>query len=133
MGSFSFDYSEFLRGTLKAVEDVQKASERAANAGAKAAAANVAATVPVRRKGGGGLKRSITVKTARKGKYYDFYAQVGFDGYDSHGWAYGMIAAVNEYGKKGQDPKPFVRPALHNRNVYEAMRAAWQDVEVTKA
>ncbi len=130
MGSFSFDYSEFLRGTLKAVEDVNKASERAANAGAKVASANITATVPVNT---GDLKRSITVKTARKGKYYDFYAQVGFDGYDSHGWAYGMIAAVNEYGKKGQAPKPFVRPALHSSNVYEAMRAAWQDVEVTKA
>jgi HK97 gp10 family phage protein len=130
MGTFSFDYSEFLRGTVRAVEDVKKASEKAANAGAKVAASNIAAAAPVRT---GGLKDSISVKPAREGKYYDFFAQVFFAGKDEHGERYGEIAAVNEYGKKGQSPKPFVRPALHNSNVYEAMRAAWQDVEVTKA
>ena len=130
MGTFSFDYSEFLRGTMRAVEDVKKASKKAANAGAKVAAANIAAAAPVRT---GGLKDSISVKPAREGKYYDFFAQVFFAGKDEHGERYGEIAAVNEYGKKGQSPRPFVRPALHNSNVYEAMRTAFNNVEVTKA
>ena len=130
MGAFEFDYSEFLRGTLKAVEDVQKASKNATNAGVRAVESNISANVPRRT---GGLASSISLKLASQGKYYDYYAQVFFAGKDEHGERYGEIAAVNEYGKKGQAPRPFVRPALDNRNVYEAMRAAWQDVEVTKA
>ena len=130
MGSFSFDYSEFLRGTLKAVQDVQKASENATNAGVRAVERNISANVPRRT---GGLASSISLKLASKGKYYDYYAQVFFAGNDEHGERYGEIAAVNEYGKKGQSPRPFVRPALHNSNVYEAMRTAFNNVEVTKA
>lgn len=129
MGSFSFDYSEFLRGTLKAVEDVKKASENATNAGVRAVENNISANVPRRT---GGLASSISLKLASKGKYYDYYAQVFFAGKDEHGERYGEIAAVNEYGKKGQAPRPFVRPALHNSNVYEAMRTAFNNVEVTK-
>ena len=130
MGSFSFDYSEFLRGTLKAVDDIEKASQAATNAGIKVVEQNIAETVPVRT---GGLKNSIGVYAARKGKYYDFYAQVYFEGRDEYSWPYGIIAAVTEYGKKGQAPHPFVRPALNNPNVAEAMRDAWNNVEVTKA
>lgn len=130
MGAFSFDYSEFLRGAAKAVDDVKKASKNACNAGAQAVAQNVTEAAPVRT---GGLKNSITVKNAREGKYYDFYAQVVFNGTDEHGERYGEIAAVNEYGKKGQPARPFVRPALHSANVYDAMREAWKSVEVTKA
>jgi len=129
MGTFSFDYSKFLQGAEKAVADIEKASKAAANAGAQAAAGNISAAAPVRT---GGLKNSISVKAAREGKYYDYYAQVTFNGTDEHGERYGEIAAVNEYGKKGQAPRPFVRPALHSSNVYEAMRAAFNNVEVTK-
>ena len=130
MGTFAFDYREFLNGAVRAVEDMEKASKAAANAGAKQAAENIAATVPVRT---GGLKNSISIKNAAKGKYYDFYAQVTFNGYNERGDAYGMIAAVNEYGKKGQPAQPFVRPALKSPNVADAMREAWNSVEVTKA
>lgn len=129
MGTFSFDYSEFMRGAKKAVADVQKASKNATNTGVKVVAANISSSVPVRT---GGLKNSISVKNARKGEYYDYYAQAYFNGTDEHGVRYGLIAAVNEYGKHGQAARPFVRPALENPNVYEAMRAAWNETEVTK-
>lgn len=63
------------------------------------------------------VKRSRPRKNKRKGPYAD----IKFTGYQ-HGNRLGEIAFVNEYGKKNQPARPFIRRALEDSK--EASTAA---------
>ena len=59
----------------------------------------------------GELVSTLGVSSARQDKDGNFNVKVGFSEPRSDGKSNAMIAGVLEYGKSGQSPKPFLKPA----------------------
>lgn len=59
----------------------------------------------------GELLSALGVSSARQDKDGNFNVKVGFSEPRSDGKNNAMIAGVLEYGKHGQSPKPFLKPA----------------------
>ncbi len=59
----------------------------------------------------GELISALGVSSARQDKDGNFNVKVGFSEPRSDGKGNAMIAGVLEYGKSGQSPKPFLKPA----------------------
>lgn len=59
----------------------------------------------------GELVSSLGVSSARQDRNGNFNVKVGFSEPRSGGKSNAMIAGVLEYGKHGQSPKPFMKPA----------------------
>lgn len=59
----------------------------------------------------GELFLALGVSSARQDKDGNFNVKVGFSEPRSDGKSNTMIAGVLEYGKSGQSPKPFLKPA----------------------
>ena len=59
----------------------------------------------------GELFLALGVSSARQDKDGNFNVKVGFSEPRSDGKSNAMIAGVLEYGKSGQSPKPFLKPA----------------------
>ena len=59
----------------------------------------------------GELISALGVSSARQDKDGNFNVKVGFSEPRSDGKSNAMIAGVLEYGKSGQAPKPFLKPA----------------------
>ena len=74
----------------------------------------------------GELISALGVSSARQDKDGNFNVKVGFSDPRTDGKSNAMIAGVLEYGKSGQSPKPFLKPAKSaSRNeCIEAMKAA---------
>lgn len=81
----------------------------------------------------GELLKSLGVSSARQDRDGNFNVKVGFSEPRSDGKSNAMIASVIEYGKHGQPPKPFMKPAKSatRKACIEAMKAKL-DSEVTK-
>ena len=76
----------------------------------------------------GELISALGVSSARQDKDGNFNVKVGFSEPRSDGKSNAMIAAVLEYGKSGQPPKPFLKPAKSaSKNAcVDAMIAAFE-------
>ena len=59
----------------------------------------------------GELISALGVSSARQNKDGNFNVKVGFSDPRTDGKSNAMIAGVLEYGKSGQSPKPFLKPA----------------------
>ena len=59
----------------------------------------------------GELIKALGVSPAKQDSKGDFNVKVGFTEPRSDGKSNAMIAGVLEYGKSGQPPKPFLKPA----------------------
>ena len=59
----------------------------------------------------GELISALGVSSARQDKDGNFNVKVGFSEPRTDGKSNAMIAGVLEYGKSGQSPKPFLKPA----------------------
>ena len=59
----------------------------------------------------GDLISTLCVSSARQDKDGNFNVKVGFSEPRTDGKSNAMIAGVLEYGKSGQSPKPFLKPA----------------------
>ena len=59
----------------------------------------------------GELLSALGVSSARQDKDGNFNEKVGFSEPRTDGKSNAMIAGVLEYGKSGQSPKPFLKPA----------------------
>ena len=59
----------------------------------------------------GELLSALGVSSARQDKDGNFNVKVGFSDPRTDGKRNAMIAGVLEYGKSGQSPKPFLKPA----------------------
>lgn len=59
----------------------------------------------------GELISALGVSSARQDKEGNFNVKVGFSDPRTDGKSNAMIAGVLEYGKSGQSPKPFLKPA----------------------
>ena len=59
----------------------------------------------------GELLRSLGVSPAKQDKDGNFNVKVGFSEPRSDGGSNAKIANILEYGKSGQSPKPFLKPA----------------------
>ena len=59
----------------------------------------------------GELLSALGVSSARQDKDGNFNVKVGFSDPRTDGKSNAMIAGVLEYGKSGQSPKPFLKPA----------------------
>lgn len=59
----------------------------------------------------GELLSALGVSSARQDKDGNFNVKVGFSEPRSDGKSNAMIAGVLEYGKSGQPPRPFLKPA----------------------
>ena len=76
----------------------------------------------------GELLSALGVSSARQDKDGNFNVKVGFSEPRSDGKSNAMIAGVLEYGKSGQSPKPFLKPAKSaSKNAcIDAMIAAFE-------
>ena len=76
----------------------------------------------------GELISALGVSSARQDKDGNFNVKVGFSEPRSDGKSNAMIAGVLEYGKSGQPPKPFLKPAKSaSKNAcVDAMIAAFE-------
>lgn len=81
----------------------------------------------------GELISALGVSTAKQDREGNFNVKVGFSDPRSDGNSNAMIASVLEYGKQGQPPKPFLKPAkTASKNAcINAMKAKF-DEEVNK-
>lgn len=80
----------------------------------------------------GELVKALGVSPAKQDKDGNFNIKVGFSEPRPDGNTNAMIASVLEYGKQGQPPKPFLKPALtaSKKTCIEAMvKALEQEVE----
>ncbi len=59
----------------------------------------------------GELVSALGVSSAKQGRDGNFNVKVGFSELRPDGKSNAMIAGVLEYGKSGQPPKPFLKPA----------------------
>lgn len=77
----------------------------------------------------GELISALGVSSARQDKDGNFNVKVGFSEPRPDGKSNAMIAGVLEYGKSGQPPKPFLKPARsQSKNAcIEAMKAKFQE------
>jgi len=76
----------------------------------------------------GELLSALGVSSARQDKDGNFNVKVGFSEPRPDGKSNAMIAGVLEYGKSGQSPKPFLKPAKSaSKNAcIDAMIAAFE-------
>jgi len=76
----------------------------------------------------GELLSALGVSSARQDKEGNFNVKVGFKEPRSDGKSNAMIAGVLEYGKSGQPPKPFLKPAKSSckNSCVDAMIAAFE-------
>ena len=76
----------------------------------------------------GELISALGVSSARQDKDGNFNVKVGFSEPRSDGKSNAMIAGVLEYGKSGQPPKPFLKPAksASKSACVDAMLAAFE-------
>ncbi|MEA4824067.1 MAG: HK97-gp10 family putative phage morphogenesis protein [Clostridiaceae bacterium] len=76
----------------------------------------------------GELFSSLGVSPAKQDKDGNFNVKVGFSEGRSDGKSNAMIAGVLEYGKHGQPPRPFLKPAksASKNDCVEAMKAAFE-------
>ena len=76
----------------------------------------------------GELISALGVSSARQDKDGNFNVKVGFSEPRTDGKSNAMIAGVLEYGKSGQSPKPFLKPAKSaSKNAcVDAMIAAFE-------
>jgi HK97 gp10 family phage protein len=76
----------------------------------------------------GELLSALGVSSARQDKDGNFNVKVGFSEPRSSGKSNAMIAGVLEYGKSGQPPKPFMKPAksASKSACIDAMRRAFE-------
>lgn len=76
----------------------------------------------------GELLSALGVSSARQDKDGNFNVKVGFSEPRSDGKSNAMIAGVLEYGKHGQTPKPFLKPAksASKKTCIDAMVAAFE-------
>ena len=76
----------------------------------------------------GELFLALGVSSARQDKDGNFNVKVGFSEPRSDGKSNAMIAGVLEYGKSGQSPKPFLKPAKSESKsaCVDAMIAAFE-------
>ena len=81
----------------------------------------------------GELISALGVSTAKQDREGNFNVKVGFSEPRSDGKSNAMIASVLEYGKHGQPPKPFVKPAKTSsrKTCINAMKAKFAE-EVDK-
>ena len=72
----------------------------------------------------GELIKALGVSPAKQDSKGDFNVKVGFNEPRSDGKSNAMIAIVLEYGKSGQPPKPFLKPAnlASRKTCIEAMK-----------
>ena len=75
----------------------------------------------------GTLAGALGVSSARQDKDGNFNVKVGFVENRPDGKSNAMIAGVLEYGKHGQAPRPFLKPAKSSskNDCIEAMKAAF--------
>ena len=59
----------------------------------------------------GQLQAALGVSPAKMDRNGNFNVKVGFDEYRRDGSSNAMVANIIEYGKHGQPPKPFLKPA----------------------
>jgi HK97 gp10 family phage protein len=59
----------------------------------------------------GQLEAALGLSPAKLDKNGNFNVKVGFDEYRSDGSANAMVANILEYGRHGQPPRPFLKPA----------------------
>ena len=59
----------------------------------------------------GQLQAALGVSPAKMDRNGNFNVKVGFDEYRKDGSSNAMVANIIEYGKHGQPPKPFLKPA----------------------
>ena len=76
----------------------------------------------------GQLVGALGITKPRQDRNGDFNVKVGFDEPRSDGKKNAMIASVLEYGKHGQPPRPFMKPAkaASKAECIEAMKAAFE-------
>ncbi len=76
----------------------------------------------------GELLSALGVSSAKQDKDGNFNVKIGFSEPRSDGKSNAMIAGVLEYGKSGQPPKPFLKPAKSaSKNAcVDAMIAAFE-------
>lgn len=76
----------------------------------------------------GELVAALGISTARQDKDGNFNIKVGFDEPRSDGKSNAMLAGVLEYGKHGQPPKPFLKPAksASKNQCIEAMKQQFE-------
>ena len=76
----------------------------------------------------GKLVSALGVSSARQDKDGNFNVKVGFSEPRANGKSNAMIAGVLEYGKHGQPPKPFLKPAkaASKKACVDAMIAAFE-------
>ena len=76
----------------------------------------------------GELLSALGVSSARQDKDGNFNIKIGFSEPRPDGKSNAMIAGVLEYGKHGQTPKPFLKPAKsQSKNAaIEAMKAKFE-------
>ena len=76
----------------------------------------------------GELISALGVSSARQDKDGNFNVKVGFSEPRTDGKSNAMIAGVLEYGKSGQSPKPFLKPAksASKKACVEAMVSAFE-------
>lgn len=81
----------------------------------------------------GQLISALGVTPAKQDKEGNFNVKVGFSEPRSDGKSNAMIAGVLEYGKHGQPPKPFLKPAKSSTKdaCINAMKAKFEE-EVNK-
>lgn len=76
----------------------------------------------------GELLSALGVSSARQDKDGNFNVKVGFSEPRSDGKSNAIIAGVLEYGKHGQSPKPFLKPAksASKKTCIDTMVAAFE-------
>lgn len=76
----------------------------------------------------GELIKALGVSPAKQDSKGDFNVKIGFSEPRSDGKSNAMIAGVLEYGKSGQPPKPFLKPAksASRRACIEAMKQRFE-------
>lgn len=81
----------------------------------------------------GELLRSLGVSPAKQDKDGNFNVKVGFSEQRSDGGSNAKIANILEYGKSGQPPKPFLKPAksASKNECIDAMKKRFEE-EVEK-
>lgn len=81
----------------------------------------------------GQLQAALGVSKARPTKSGDYDVKIGFAEPRANGVSNAMIASILEYGKSGQPPRPFLKPARSSSKAaaVEAMKSAF-DEEVQK-
>ena len=76
----------------------------------------------------GELVNALGLSAARQDRKGDFNVKIGFSEQRTDGESNAKLAAILEYGKSGQPPKPFLKPAKSSskKACIEAMEEAFE-------